>query len=1009
MTTARLCSLALILLFWCRFVSAQSPWQIDVLTTEQGLPFRDIKCISQDKNELMWMGTELGLLHYDGYSIKTYNSNKSNPFFIKEESIEGDIIVDDTGKGIWYLANDKLFKLDTSIEKAVAFNSSHHIKGAVLCLLKNRDGTLWIVTDDFKTAKTGDAKQYLQKFNGEKFEVNYSILKNKLDYTQLTSDQQGNILWSTPSGSYKFDTNGNFKKKLDLSSFKWYGTELKFNISFFDSNNTHYFFPQEQSGIYTYDEDNLTQKHVFDQPIQFYYAAEDDQQHIWFAGKTELYRMSPDGKFTDYTDLLKHRFEYSKIRALFIDANKLLWVATDNGMFKIQIGKNLFKPLFHVNKEGWGNSMRGIFKDKEGRVFAKCENNNTLMFKTPSGKTETLKLQLNDASLEAFQHTANFFALDDNKEHVFTLGETLLKINLKDGSVKSYNEFKNYINYKSQNPLIKLKNGKLLFGVRLSQLVLFDMESETSTLVFANTNLENDISDFRYFKESTKNGNIWIGTNNNGLLNVNLNGTVEQNLTTETTPGISRNCIIAIEEDIDGSLWIGTYGGGLNHISVDGQTVKTYTTFQQLSNNNIVGILSDDANGLWLSTYNGISYFNKTTETFQNYNTSDGLTHFEFNYASSFRDESGHLYFGGMNGVNMFKPAEIFRKSQAPKLLLLSASGYNSRKKSSFLKDFENASSKSLQLSPYDQYFEVKWTMTNYFQNQKNTFSTRLKGLEDRWFYQGNATSIRYNQLPAGDYILEIKGKDSRGIDSASILSIPISIGEIFYKTWWFTLLVILCIAGIIYIVFQYRLQQALAMEQMRTRISSDLHDDVGSMLTGLAMQTEMLEMQATNPNEKNKLHKITNLSRNTISHMRDLVWSIDSRRDTLGNLVERMHELAEELLLPSGIAYHMNAEELNFQKKINFNYRRNLFLIYKEAIINIIKHSDATQVEVDFTYMKGTWYFQIKDNGHVKLKKKVTGLGLANMKMRAQSINADVKFDTENGFKICVSLPDIS
>ncbi|WP_245686434.1 sensor histidine kinase [Psychroflexus sediminis] len=985
---------------------AQNPWQIDVLTTEQGLLFRDVKNLTQDNNEMMWFGTELGLLRYDGYHFKLYNSNKNNPFFIEQENIRGEMLMDDTANHLWYIANEKLFKLDLSTDKLFSYHRPHNIRGSVLNLMKNKDGSIWIICEDFETKKNANATQYLQKLNDDQFEIKHSISVDKLDYSRLISDQQGDILWSTPFGSYKFDAGGNLKAKFDLSSFEWYGSELKFNVSFYDSSNTHYFFPQQELGIFTFDENSLQRKHLFKKNIQFYYAIEDYQKHIWFAGETELYRMSPGGVFTDYTQQLKARFEYSKIRGLFIDASKLLWVATDNGLFKIRIGEELFKPLFKANNEGWGNSMRGIFEDHKGTIFAKCENKNKIFYQTQSGKVGTLQLNLESQSLEAFKHTANFFVVDDEKKHVFTLGETLLKINLKNGSIKSYDEFRNHVTFKGQNPLIKLSDGKLLFGQSLTQLVLFDPENETSRFVFSDSETTPAISNFRFFEESQTDSIVWIGTQTDGLLKIHLSGSVEKQYTRETTPGISRDCILVLEEDRDANLWVGTYGGGLNYISADGHTVKAFTKSQQLPNNNVVGLLSDDDNGLWISTYDGLSHLEKTTGIFQNFYTEDGLSHYEFNYSSFFKDSRGHFYFGGMNGLNSFKPQGISRESDPPSLRLLAAKGYNNKNKSNFKIDYNKTESTALNLSPYDQYFEIEWTMTSYFQNQKNSFSTKLEGFEEQWFPQGNSTSIRYNQLPAGDYVLKIKGKDSRGIDSASILSVPITVRQIFYKRWWFIALAGAFILGLFYAFYRYRLNQALAMERLRTKISSDLHDDVGSMLTGLAMQTEMLEMQTNHKIDKTRLHRITTMSRDTISHMRDLVWSIDSRRDTLADLLERMQELAEEMLLPAQITYSIEADVSNPNRKINFNCKRNLFLIFKEAVTNIIKHSNADKVSIKISNKNEQCILQIKDNGCVGTFECGTGMGLANMKLRCENLNGQLTFDYEDGFGVKVYLP---
>jgi signal transduction histidine kinase len=171
-------------------------------------------------------------------------------------------------------------------------------------------------------------------------------------------------------------------------------------------------------------------------------------------------------------------------------------------------------------------------------------------------------------------------------------------------------------------------------------------------------------------------------------------------------------------------------------------------------------------------------------------------------------------------------------------------------------------------------------------------------------------------------------------------------------------------------------------------------------------MQTEMLEMQTKHKIDKNKLHNITTLSRDTISHMRDLVWSIDSRRDTVADLIERMQELAEEMLLPAQITYNIEADELNPNRKINLNCKRNLFLIYKEAITNIIKHSNADAVNVKIFNKNDRFLLYIKDNGQVETFECGTGMGLANMKLRCESIKGQLDFNFESGFGVRVDLP---
>ncbi|MBN4047254.1 two-component system sensor with a ligand-binding domain protein, partial [bacterium AH-315-P13] len=221
----------------------------------------------------------------------------------------------------------------------------------------------------------------------------------------------------------------------------------------------------------------------------------------------------------------------------------------------------------------------------------------------------------------------------------------------------------------------------------------------------------------------------------------------------------------------------------------------------------------------------------------------------------------------------------------------------------------------------------------------------------------------------------------------------------------WFIGLIIVAIFALMYSVFNYRIQQLKAIDNLRTKISSDLHDDVGSLLSGLAMQTEMLEISAKGE-DKSKLHKITKISREAISKMRDLVWSIDNRRERTLDLIERMEELADELLLSKGIVYQISKGNLNINKKLPITVKQELFFIFKEAITNILRHSNANKVTVNFKNNSGLGILKIIDNGTKSKQNSKTGFGMENMKMRAKKMNAEINFYNTNGFTILIKLP---
>ncbi len=126
------------LLLVCFNLYSQNPSQIDVLTTEDGLLFRQVNSVAQDGNGLMYFGTSQGINRYDGYQFKIYNNDRENPFFIVEENIST-MLVDTTKRSLWYLANDKLYNLQLATDSLTHYGASKNIKGKVLKLLKTAD------------------------------------------------------------------------------------------------------------------------------------------------------------------------------------------------------------------------------------------------------------------------------------------------------------------------------------------------------------------------------------------------------------------------------------------------------------------------------------------------------------------------------------------------------------------------------------------------------------------------------------------------------------------------------------------------------------------------------------------------------------------------------------------------------------------------------------------------------------------------------------------------------
>ncbi len=243
-----------------------------------------------------------------------------------------------------------------------------------------------------------------------------------------------------------------------------------------------------------------------------------------------------------------------------------------------------------------------------------------------------------------------------------------------------------------------------------------------------------------------------------------------------------------------------------------------------------------------------------------------------------------------------------------------------------------------------------------------------------------------------------------------SILVIYQVIPEPTFPRVWFTEMGIIFEILIFSLGLGYRLrlkdqEQELSMTTLRRKISSDLHDDVGTMLSGLSMQADVMKYKATGE-VRNQIEEISQISRNAMDRMRDTVWAIDSRQDQYVNLVDRIREHTEKTLDQSDLDYDITSSGFLANEVILPNHRQQLYLIFKEALTNTIKHAQAKRVKVNLHKSKSEITFTISDDGIGNHKSESTGQGLENIKMRVKRINGTVTFKNHEGFCIRIVIP---
>ncbi len=968
------------------------------LTIEDGLGFRSVTSITQDRQGLIWIGTRQGLNRYDSYRFTRFgNDRRADQFFPG-----GDILMDGihtvNDSLLWLVADNRLYTFNRNNFQYHDITEASAIKGKVLQLQPSKDGSMWAVWEDAGQMFLGRSAA------GAPFKELAATAMGRRELSSLAIDTLGNAWWSSvTAGLRNYTPQGQLLHEVKIDSSVWYGTIRYFSPVFVDNQNRVFVFPKSKNQIWLYHPDERRIEVIADSLSTIAYnATEDRQGNLWFSTKTQLLRWNPDRSWTDYTGVLKEALPSGFIQGLFEDQTNLLWVATDNGLVKIPNNKQYFQTRLSRSGVEWGNEMRGIFQDNLGSVYAYCEFGDIGIHRVsfPESRAELIFAPgIHHPNIKLLEEAKHFVA-DQQENVVWTLTDQLIKIDLTTMKPVSILDFGGMADKFSSNPLARLKDGSFLLGSTLDRLTIYNPVTDQRTKLLKESRNEFTSIPTRFFLEN-EDGSIWVATDKNGLYRITRDGMILKNITTESSPALSNNHLLVLYYDADSVLWIGTFGGGVNRYDGTTNTIRIYDQKEGLADNNVTGILSDDQGNIWASTYNGLSCLRKKEGTIQNFYEDDGLSNNEFNYTSFYKDRQGILWFGGMNGVQYFNPAEILEQRPNPPMSFTGFSKYNrllDRLETSILGDQTMA---PIQISPYDSYFQLTWSLPNYFKPEKNRYYVWLEGLENDWSYIGNIPTVRFHKLPAGDYVLHIKGADSNGNWSVAELAVPIHVNQIFFRTWWFITGCFLVLAGLVFAFTRYRLQRLLEMERMRTRIAGDLHDEVGSMLSGLAMQAEIMELDQQK-SDPARLHRISEISRMTLSKMRDVVWSIDSRRDQIKDLLDRMRENAEEMLTPRDIIFQFELGELPLEKKLSVDVRQHLFLFYKEAINNIAKHSNASNVTIRFGQFTNQFELSIYDNGNSAVTNPTSsGFGLQNLEMRAKKLGATFLLSREDGYMV--------
>ncbi|GAB3833838.1 hypothetical protein GCM10028821_27560 [Hymenobacter jeollabukensis] len=460
----------------------------------------------------------------------------------------------------------------------------------------------------------------------------------------------------------------------------------------------------------------------------------------------------------------------------------------------------------------------------------------------------------------------------------------------------------------------------------------------------------------------------------------------------------------------DGGVWVGSRPAGLLWVQPGRGLRRQITTADGLPSNTVATVLANTPNQLWCGTFAGLVRYDVRRGRVAVLNETDGLADAELNRQSAWRAPDGALYFGGVGGLHRVLPARFAEgKQPVPRLLLGSYTQHHSRPDSirTYYLPGRLPMARPLTLAPADAFIEFSLALTDYLAPEQARFEYRLPGSSDeRWRPVGSTHVLSLRGLPAGAYQVELRGVSGRGVPATNQLRVPLRVEAVWWRQPWAWLLAAGLVGATLYGLHRRRLARVRQVERLRSRIAADLHDEVGTLLTRVSLQAELLRQQPAEAGPV--LERLLSNSRQAAGTMRDIVWGIDAQADTVGALLDRMRDHLDQSAAPAGLATELHVRGLRDAQPLPPELRQHLYLIFKEAVSNAARHAQgASRLDVTLARESGWLTLLVQNDGQPTGAATRSGMGRRNMQQRAGLLGGTLVAEARpQGFVVQLRVP---
>ncbi len=928
-------------------------------TVYDGLVANPIRCIYQDSKGFIWIGTFEGMSRYDGYKFTNYTAsnglshNMINSFF----ETEGKVLIAENNGAIDVMQNNSIIK---GLKAASAVNIIWPYKDRVLVstdgngFYEYRNDTIILPAQE----QTGIAVGHFIPLNDS------LLLSAGVDDDLIVYRNDLSVHSTLKNLNFHF-----YSLFRDSKNRVWACTAAGLKLLEIHAGKKVFLSFAPLPPVFDFSPLNNS-------PVTS--MIEDKDGSFWIGTMKGLVRLFPGGNFHVHNE--KDGLPSAIINTLFRDKENNLWIGTALGLAK-WVARN-HVVFYNTEHKQFRNDVNAIFSSNNKKIILTAQNG-LQYFDVESKEFKTIK-----------PVTKNFFIpVSRTSPLLIHYGDTLAMLNIEKNALIPVEKLDHNVPgviFSCRHP-----DGTTFFGTYQG-------------LYAAKKTLVKKILPYRVTSLVIDNdGNVWAGTWVDGLYRITINNNDDttyhvQNLTNI----IGQEQIRGLYADSKNNIWVGTrYGGAycLTPKATGNYNVQRFGRQSGLMCDWVNSFAETKAGDIWIGSYLGLDKLVKEPS---------GYRVFNFSKAVNFFAEIRGVVSAGDNdwvclanrGIATFKDENLHQARPLQATILSTGLGVLDNKLTIL------SPTEKIYLKPRQNAARFEFSALGFINERQILYSYRLKGSNDTtWSKPENIHEATYASLAPGAYRFEVKTIGWNG-EHGIPATLSFYISSPFWKQWWFIALSFLAVLILLYGLYRYRIRQLVRLQNVRNSIATDLHDDIGSSLTNISILSELSTKHLAQPDKAEPfLQRISEEVQASSQAMDDIIWSVNSRNDSLQETMARMRRHAAELFDNSDTNCYLQLDENTGNKKLSMEQRRDVYLIYKEALNNIHKHAAARNIWIDVRQNQNHLFMQVKDDGKGFNTKLITHRnGLKNLRSRVEKWIGKIQIHSEEnkGTTIEIKIP---